>query len=86
MVTGPRATDGNACCVWTSYFHQEYGSQTILDAVRARATQAGVNVHQDKHPSPKLAVIAVGEASYTHGTNWVKEQPYLPPDQLAARV
>ena len=83
VVTGPRATDGNACCVWTSYFHQEYGSQTILDAVRARATQAGVNVHQDNHPAPKLAVIAVGEASYTHGTNWVKEQPYLPPDQLA---
>jgi hypothetical protein len=27
--------------------------------------------------------VAVGEASYTHGTNWVKEQPYLPPDQLA---
>jgi len=28
-------------------------------------------------------VVAVGEASYTHGTNWVKEQPYLPADQLA---
>jgi len=27
--------------------------------------------------------VAVGEASYTHGTNWVKEQPFLPPDQLS---
>jgi beta-glucosidase-like glycosyl hydrolase len=83
VVAGPRATDGPACCVWTSYFHQEYGSRNILDAIRARAASAGVNVYQDSGPAPKLAVVAVGESSYTHGTNWVKEQPYLPPDQLA---
>ncbi len=47
VVAGPRATDGGACCIWTSYFHQEYGSLTMLDAIRARATQAGVNVYQD---------------------------------------
>ena len=83
VVAGPRATDGNACCIWTSYFHQEYGSLAIFDAIKARATRAGVNVYQDNGPSPKLAVVAVGEASYTHATNWVKEQPYLPADQLA---
>jgi hypothetical protein len=69
--------------MWTSYFHQEHGSRNILDAIRARATTAGVNVYQDAGPSPKLAIVAVGEASYTHGTNWVKEQPYLPADQLS---
>jgi len=83
VVAGPRATDGLACCIWTSYFHQEYGSQTVLAAIRTRAAAAGVNVYQDSGPSPKLAVVAVGEASYTHATNWVKEQPYLPADQLA---
>ncbi|MGB3437615.1 MAG: discoidin domain-containing protein [Actinophytocola sp.] len=83
VVAGPRATDGLACCIWTSYFHQEYGSKTILDAIRARAATAGVNVYQDTGPAPKLAVVAVGEGSYTHATSWVKEQPYLPPDQLA---
>lgn len=83
VVTGPRAADTAGCCIWTSYFHQEYGSQTILDAVRSRAARAGVNVYRDSGPSPKLAVVAVGEASYTHATNWVKEQPYLPADQLA---
>ncbi|MFL6125303.1 discoidin domain-containing protein [Actinophytocola sp.] len=83
VVAGPRATDGLSCCIWTSYFHQEYGSQNILDAIRTRATSAGVNVYQDSGPSPKLAVVAVGEASYTHATNWTKEQPYLPADQLA---
>jgi beta-glucosidase-like glycosyl hydrolase len=83
VVAGPRATDTGACCIWTSFFHQEYGSQSILDAIRSRASKSGVNVHQDGGPAPKLAVVAVGEASYTHATNWVKEQPYLPPDQLA---
>ena len=83
VVAGPRATDGLACCVWTSYFHQDYGSQSIFDAVKARAATAGVNVYLNTAPAPKLAVVAVGEASYTHGTNWVKEQPYLPADQLA---
>jgi beta-glucosidase len=83
VVAGPRATDGLSCCIWTSYFHQEYGSKTILDAIRARAATAGVNVYQDTGPTPKLAVVAVGEPSYTHATSWVKEQPYLPADQLA---
>jgi beta-glucosidase-like glycosyl hydrolase len=84
VVAGPRATDGAACCVWTSFFHQEYGSRTIVDALRDRAARAGVNVALNTAPNPRLAVVAVGEASYTHGTNWTKEQPYLPPDQVAA--
>ncbi|MGC9665995.1 discoidin domain-containing protein [Planosporangium sp. 12N6] len=83
VVAGPRATDPLACCIWTSYFHAEYGSLSILDALRARAATAGVNVYSGTGPSPKLAVVAVGEASYTHATNWTKEQPYLPPDQLS---
>ncbi|GGO06243.1 discoidin domain-containing protein [Microbispora bryophytorum] len=83
VVAGPRAADGSACCIWTSFFHQEYGSQTLLDAVRARAATTGVNVYQDTGPSPTLAIVAVGEPTYTHATAWVKEQPQLPADQLA---
>jgi hypothetical protein len=83
VVAGPRANDAAACCIWTSFLHQEYGSQTMLEAIRTRAAQAGVNVYQDTGPAPKLAVVAVGETSYTHATSWVKEQPYLPADQLA---
>ncbi|MGI5229072.1 discoidin domain-containing protein [Actinoallomurus sp. CA-142502] len=83
VVAGPRATDGASCCVWTSYFHPDYGSLDVLDAIKARAATAGVNVYSDSGPSPKLAVVAVGEPSYTHATAWVKEQPYLPADQLA---
>ncbi|MFG2044498.1 discoidin domain-containing protein [Dactylosporangium sp. NPDC048998] len=83
VVAGARAADPLACCIWTSYFHQEYGSLDILDAIKKRAATAGVNVYQDTGPAPKLAVVAVGEPSYTHATAWVKEQPYLPADQLA---
>ncbi len=83
VVAGPRATDPNACCIWTSYFHSEYGSQDIFDAIKSRAATAGVNVYQDTGPSPKLAVVAVGEGSYTHATQWTDTQPYLPPDQLS---
>ncbi|WP_433533294.1 discoidin domain-containing protein [Micromonospora sp. CA-263727] len=83
VVAGPRADDPAGCCVWTSFFHAEYGSQTILEAVRSRAARNGVTVHSGDAPSPKLAVVAVGEASYTHATNWPTERPYLPPEQLA---
>ena len=83
VVAGPRATDGASCCIWTSYFHSDYGSLNLLDAIKARAAKDGVNVYSGSGPSPKLAVVAVGEPSYTHATAWVKEQPYLPPDQLA---
>ncbi|MCQ0010828.1 glycoside hydrolase family 3 C-terminal domain-containing protein [Actinomadura madurae] len=83
VVAGPRATDGAACCIWTSYFHPNHGSLTLLDAIKARVAKAGVTVHQDSAPAPDLAVVAVGEPSYTHATAWVNERPYLPPDQLA---
>ncbi|MFF7154606.1 discoidin domain-containing protein [Streptomyces sp. NPDC008139] len=83
VVAGPRATDGAACCIWSSYFHPDYGSLTVLDAIKARAATAGVNVYQDTGPAPKLAVVAVGEPSYTHATSWPDTQPYLPADQLA---
>src|SRR5581483_7721585 len=83
VVAGARATDSLACCIWTSYFHAEYGSKNIFDAIKARAATAGVNVYQDTGPNPKLAIVAVGEPSYTHATAWTKEQPYLPADQVS---
>ena len=84
VVAGPRATDGASCCIWTSYFHTDYGSLTMYQAIQQRAQQAGVNVYLDSAPvTPKAAIVVVGEASYTHGTSWNKEEPYLPADQLS---
>ncbi|MCL2551285.1 MAG: discoidin domain-containing protein [Actinomycetia bacterium] len=82
-VAGDRATDGAACCIWSSYFHPDYGSLDQLDALKARAGQNGVNVYQGSGPAPKVAVVYVGEPSYTHATAWPDTQPYLPADQLA---
>jgi beta-glucosidase-like glycosyl hydrolase len=80
-VAGAVADDGDACCIWTSYFHEEYGSRTILEAIQDRAAGTGVSVYAGDGPSIDLAIVAVGEPTYTHATAWVKEQPYLPPDQ-----
>ena len=82
VVGGPRAADPGSCCIWTSFFHEEYGSLNVLDAVKARGATAGVNVYADSATAPKVAVLALGEPYYTHATSWVKEQPYLPADQL----
>ena len=84
LVTGPRATDGPSCCIWTSYFHVTLGSQTMWQSIQARAQQAGLNAYLDTAPvTPKAAIVVVGEPSYTHGTSWPAEQPYLPADQLS---
>ncbi len=83
LVTGARANDGPSCCIWTSYFHTEYNSQTMWQAIQQRAQQAGVNAYLDTAPvTPKAAIVITGEPSYTHGTSWPKEQPYLTADQL----
>ena len=84
LVAGARANDGPSCCIWTSYFHTEYGSQTMYQAIQTRAQQAGLNVYLDTAPvTPKVAIVIVGEPSYTHATNWDINSPFLPADQLA---
>jgi beta-glucosidase-like glycosyl hydrolase len=83
LVTGARANDGPSCCIWTSYFHPEYGSLTMWQAIQQRAQQAGVNAYLDTTPTtPNAAIVIVGEASYTHATDWNINTPYLPADQL----
>src|SRR5262249_1923998 len=83
VVAGPRAADANACCVWTSYFHQEYGSLSILDAIRARAATAGVNVYQDTGPAPKLAPLPVPQPPYPPAPTRPQPRPSLPAARLA---
>ncbi len=83
VVAGPRATDGPAGCIWTSYWHSEFGMPNIYQAIQQRGQQAGVNVYLNSAANPRAAIVVVGEKAYTHGTDWPKEQPYLPADQLS---
>ncbi|MFF0204893.1 discoidin domain-containing protein [Streptomyces sp. NPDC005017] len=83
VVAGDRATDGAACCIWSSYFHEDHGSLNQLDALKARAARNGVNVSQGNPADPKVAVVYAGEPSYTHATAWPNLRPHLPADQAA---
>ena len=83
VVAGGRAADPLACCIWTSYFHQEYGSLDFLDAIKARAATAGVNVYSGHRPDAEAGRRG-GRRTVLHPRHRVeKEQPYLPADQVA---
>jgi len=41
ILVAARAPTMTSCCIWTSYFHTEYGSQTMYQAIQTRAQQAG---------------------------------------------
>jgi len=73
---------GSPFVVWTSFFHEEYGCKTIWDSINEKAKAAGVNVYENTATNPKVAIVVAGERSYTHGTYWPKEEPYLPAAQL----
>lgn len=77
LVTGARANDGSGHSVWTSYFHDEYGAKTMFEAIQEKGQTQGVNVYLDNAPNPDAAIVIVGEPTYTHGTSWDKEKPYL---------
>ncbi len=86
LVTGPRATDGEALCIWRSGFQPLLGEKTIAQAIEKRATEAGLTAVIDPSLQPSnqgyaAAIVVVGERSYTHGTFWNKEAPYLPSEE-----
>jgi beta-glucosidase-like glycosyl hydrolase len=86
LVTGPRATDGESHAIWRSAFQPLYGDKTMAQAITERGQQAGLSVVVDTSFAPAnqgyaAAVVVVGERSYTHGTAWDKEAPYLPPEE-----
>ena len=77
LVTGPRADDKDAYCIWTSYFHPEYGAKTFYQGIKDRAELDGINVVTEPTGNTKLAVICVGETGFTHRTSWKNTEPYL---------
>ncbi|UII19961.1 galactose-binding domain-containing protein [Fulvivirga ligni] len=77
LVTGSRADNGESYSVWTSYFHDEYGAKTMWESINTKAASKGINAYLNDAPNPDAAVVILGEPSYTHGTAWDKEKPYV---------
>lgn len=77
LVTGSRAHDGDGYRIWTSYFNRELGAKTIYEAIKDRGDQNGYNVYLDNAPNPDIAVVVIGEPTYTHGTTWEVEKPWV---------
>jgi hypothetical protein len=77
LVTGARANDGDSYRIWTSYFHREYGAKTMYEAIQEKGTSKGINVYLDNVTNPQAAIVIVGEPTYTHGTMYDKEKPWI---------
>jgi beta-glucosidase len=97
LVVAGLCDDGAAYSFWNSFFHANFGSQTIFGALKTRGAKNGVNVFKDStgavagtgaaitEPIPanvKAAVVVVGEKSYTHRFFWPIEQNFITDDQL----
>ena len=87
VVAGPRATwpqkinDPNV--IWQSIYYEDKQALTYVQAITERGATDGLKVSQDTSPNPKVAVVVIGEKSYTHGTDWPDKNPNIPDDQLS---
>jgi beta-glucosidase len=46
-------------------------------------TNGGIPIYEDTSTNTKVAVVVIGEKSYTHGTEWADKNPNIPANQLA---
>ena len=87
VVTGPRATwsnkDNDPNVIWQSIYYDDPQAKTYVQAITERGATDGVKVSQDSNADAKVAVVVIGEKSYTHGTEWADKNPNIPADQMA---
>ena len=88
VVGGPRSTWANQNedpnVIWQSIYYDDPSAKSYLKAITDRGAIDGLTVFKDDstHLSPKVAVIVIGEKSYTHGTEWADKNPNIPDAQL----
>ncbi|HWB59083.1 MAG TPA: glycoside hydrolase family 3 N-terminal domain-containing protein, partial [Chthoniobacteraceae bacterium] len=84
-VGGPRATwpikDKDPNVIWQSIYYDDPQAKTYLQAITERGAKDGIKVSANG-TAPKVAVVVIGEQSYTHGTEWKDKDPNIPADQL----
>ena len=66
-----------------SIYYDNNQVKNYLQAIKSRATENGITVYQDNSNNPKVAVVVIGEESYTHGTQWADKNPNIPEEQLS---
>jgi beta-glucosidase-like glycosyl hydrolase len=74
--------------IWQSIYYNNPYAKTYLQAITDRASQDGINVTYHAggqyEGDAQVAVVVIGEQSYTHGTEWANKNPNIPDDQLQA--
>jgi beta-glucosidase len=87
-VAGPRATwanqDADPNVIWQSIYYDNPQTMNYVEAFVNRASANGINVVGGQGTNPNVAVVVIGELSYTHGTDWADKDPDIPADQLDA--
>ncbi len=87
IVGGPRATwiinDYDPNVIWQSIFYSDPYAVNYVKAFQNKMSSKGVNVYQDAAFNAKVAIVVIGEQSYTHATEWPNRSPNIPADQLA---
>jgi len=87
VVAGPRATwphqNNDPNVIWQSIYYDNPQAKNYLQAITTRANQSGIQVYADDSDNPKVAVVVIGENSYTHGTEWADKNPNIPEEQLS---
>jgi beta-glucosidase-like glycosyl hydrolase len=87
VVGGPRATwinkDNDPNVIWQSIYYSDPYTVNYVQAFQNKLASKGINVYQDSATNARLAVVIIGEKSYTHGTEWADKNPNIPADQLS---
>jgi beta-glucosidase len=87
VVGGPRAAwqnkDNDPNVIWQSIYYDDPQAKTYVQAITERGAKDGLKVSANSSANPKVAVVLIGEKSYTHGTEWPGKNPNIPADQLA---
>lgn len=87
-VAGPRATwDGQNAdpnVIWQSIYYENPQAMNYVEAFTNRASNDGITVLSGQGTSPDVAIVVIGEQSYTHGTEWEDKDPNIPVEQLDA--
>jgi beta-glucosidase len=82
-VGGPRYTwsnkDNDPNVIWQSIYYDDPQQKDYMNAISARRNKDGL---ASPNATAKVAIVVIGEKSYTHGTEWADKNPNIPAEQI----